>query len=614
MTALRLPLALFLTLCTALGWPALPALAQPETRLERLARIDDPDALGVGRFAPDVTLTLLSGERRTLSSFLEGRTGLVIAMTSAGCPVSSKYAPRLAALHRESGSRQIPVVLVNAVPAESIDDMRSHVRDSGYLGPYAVDRDLSMAKALGARTTAEVFLLDAQRRVVYRGAFDDQFGVGSMRSTTRRAFLRDAMSALRAGRVPAVRATVAPGCLLDIPDEPSRPAPEAPAAPVDAPKAAPAPTYFGSVAAIIERSCVECHRLGGVAPFALDSFPLINGRASMIEAVVRDGIMPPTHRHRSGPGTPAYEGVRELAAADRDELLAWLRAGRPAGEPRPMPRTPPPSPTWRIGPPDSLLITPGVAVSPDEPLAHARRVLTLDADADRLIQAVELRPVERNSIHHALVWVLPPGSPLPERGAMPPAPEFLGAFGVGDGLIRYAEGEHRRIPAGSLLVVDVYARTMSRAMASSLRLAFRDASAPGREVRSLLVHADLVDLAPGEGPVRVSASRTLDRAVEVRAMWPQMRWRGESLTLRAVLPDGEERVLLDLPAYDVRWQVRYALRDSLHLPAGTRLLLDATFDNRETHPGNPDPGARVRLGPGIDDELCLVSLDVIDAE
>lgn len=595
---------------------ASPALAQPETRLERLARVDDPDALGVGRFAPDVTLTLLSGERRTLSSFLEGRTGLVIAMTSAGCPVSSKYAPRLAALHRESGSRQIPVVLVNAVPAETIDDMRSHVRDSGYLGPYAVDRDLSVAKALGARTTAEVFLLDAQRRVVYRGAFDDQFGVGSMRSTARRAFLRDAMVALRAGRAPAVRATVAPGCLLDIPDEPSRPAVEAPAPaiPTDAPPAGAAPTYFGSVAAIIERSCVECHRLGGVAPFALDSFPLLNGRASMIEAVVRDGIMPPTHGHRTGPGTPAYEGVRDLAAVDREELLAWLRAGRPAGEPRPLPRTPPVSPTWRIGPPDSLLITPGVAVSPDEPLAHARRVMVLDADADRLIQAVELRPVERNSIHHALVWVLPPGAALPERAAIPPAPEFLGAFGIGDGLIRYSEGEHRRIPAGSLLVVDVYARTMSRAMSSSLRLAFRDAPSPGREVRSLLVHADGVDLAPGEGPVRVSASRTIDRAVEVRALWPQMRWRGESLTLRAILPDGEERVLLDLPAYDVRWQVRYALRDPLRLPAGTRLLLDATFDNREANPGNPDPSARVRAGPGIDDELCLVALDVIDVE
>ena len=54
-------------------------------------------------------------------------------------------------------------------------------------------------------------------------------------------------------------------------------------------------TYYGRIARILADKCVTCHRPGGVAPFGLHTFESLRGRTSMIEAVVRDGLMPPWH-------------------------------------------------------------------------------------------------------------------------------------------------------------------------------------------------------------------------------------------------------------------------------------------------------------------------------
>ncbi len=67
-----------------------------------------------------------------------------------------------------------------------------------------------MARALGPRATAEVFVLDAARTLVYRGAIDDQYAVGAALDAPRNTFLRDALDAVLAGRRPAVTATSVP--------------------------------------------------------------------------------------------------------------------------------------------------------------------------------------------------------------------------------------------------------------------------------------------------------------------------------------------------------------------------------------------------------------------
>ena len=55
----------------------------------------------------------------------------------------------------------------------------------------------------------------------------------------------------------------------------------------------PRATYSGDVAAIVDRSCVPCHRTDSVAPFALQTYEQVKRRSSQIAQVVESRYMPP---------------------------------------------------------------------------------------------------------------------------------------------------------------------------------------------------------------------------------------------------------------------------------------------------------------------------------
>src|SRR6185295_13451359 len=89
------------------------AVQTTSSGLERVALVQDPGQLGVGR-----TISIPKQESLDGTSVeIPGNPGsggvLVIAMTSAGCPVSTKYAPRLAAMESEFAARGVRFVYVN---------------------------------------------------------------------------------------------------------------------------------------------------------------------------------------------------------------------------------------------------------------------------------------------------------------------------------------------------------------------------------------------------------------------------------------------------------------------------------------------------------------------
>jgi Copper type II ascorbate-dependent monooxygenase, C-terminal domain len=72
---------------------------------------------------------------------------------------------------------------------------------------------------------------------------------------------------------------------------------------------------------------------------------------------------------------------------------------------------------------------------------------------------------------------------------------------------------------------------------------------------------------------------TLAHSARLLSVQPHMHFRGKSMEVTAVSPDAAAEPLLSVPKYDFQWQTIYQLKDSLTLPAGTRLDSVATFDN-----------------------------------
>jgi len=174
----------------------------------------DPEQARIGQIIEDVALHDLNGQTKSLYQ-LGGRLGTVIVVRDPQCPVSRRYGPRIADLaerFRASGIR-----FVYIYPSESLRheqrlvDRRSLATD-GFFGDRG---SFALANLLGVISTGDTFVLDEKYRLRYRGAVDDQYGLGYTRDIPTRNYLRNALDALSQNEVIEVPATSAPGCYID---------------------------------------------------------------------------------------------------------------------------------------------------------------------------------------------------------------------------------------------------------------------------------------------------------------------------------------------------------------------------------------------------------------
>jgi peroxiredoxin len=132
----------------------------------------------------------------------------VVLFTCNHCPYALGWHDSLMQVARDY--EQVTFLAVNPndaerYPADSYEAMKERVRaDGGWPHPYLRDESQEVARAYGAKTTPDLFLLDAERRLRYRGAPDsDRQGA---------AWLRAALDAVVAGREPHPAETHPVGC------------------------------------------------------------------------------------------------------------------------------------------------------------------------------------------------------------------------------------------------------------------------------------------------------------------------------------------------------------------------------------------------------------------
>jgi len=137
----------------------------------------------------------------------------VVVFTCNHCPYALAWHERINALVRDYADRGVRVLQVNPNDAErhprdSLDAMRARVARGEFAGPYLHDESQAVARAFGAQTTPDVFVVGPDGRVVYRGAPDADHGDPSLDA----AWVREALEDVLAGR-PVARAETQPvGC------------------------------------------------------------------------------------------------------------------------------------------------------------------------------------------------------------------------------------------------------------------------------------------------------------------------------------------------------------------------------------------------------------------
>jgi thiol-disulfide isomerase/thioredoxin len=173
---------------------------------------------GIGSQIPDLEFTDLNGAVGRLSDLSE-KSPLVILITGTGCPLCQRYAPSLAKLEKDYHEKGVQFLFVNPNKAEKLTRIQKAVKTHGFTASYVRDTNHAIIRALAAKTTTEAFVLDSHRKLVYRGAVDDQYGFGYALNAPRQRYLRNALDAVLQGRSPGISATSSPGCELWIDDE-----------------------------------------------------------------------------------------------------------------------------------------------------------------------------------------------------------------------------------------------------------------------------------------------------------------------------------------------------------------------------------------------------------
>ena len=405
----------------------------------------------------------------------------------------------------------------------------------------------------------------------------------------------------------------------------------------------PAPTFYRDVLPILRDHCEVCHRSGGIAPIAFDSYDQARRYAAAIRASTQNKSMPPWF---ADPAVGSFANDPSLTAAQIATLAAWVAAGTPAGDPHDAAPPHSWSQSWSIPRPDLILTMPRpVPLPATGDVDYTLEIVPTHFTEDRWVQAAELQPSARANVHHAVVFIRPPDSPWlrhapvgqpftaatltdPEdrRGTHWTDNDILLVYAPGSSPGQFPDGMAKLVPAGSDLVFQMHYTTNGTAASDQTAVGLIFAKQPpSQRVLTLQLTNDHFVIPPGAPDFRVEARGTLPNDALLLSFFPHMHLRGKRFEYNLIHRDAASVAPASLPAsahmpftvepllrvnYHFHWQMSYILAEPRLLKAGTELQAVAWFDNSPQNPHNPDPTASVRWGEQTYDEMMVGFFDV----
>jgi peroxiredoxin len=133
--------------------------------------------LELGTVAPDFALTDVVTGKTVRRDDFRGNKALLVLFICTHCPYVKHVEKGLAMLGKDYAGRPLAVVAISS------NDITTHADDSpaglkqqaetfGFVFPYLYDETQAVAHAYKAACTPDIFLFDADFRLVYRGQFD----------------------------------------------------------------------------------------------------------------------------------------------------------------------------------------------------------------------------------------------------------------------------------------------------------------------------------------------------------------------------------------------------------------------------------------------------------
>jgi mono/diheme cytochrome c family protein len=416
------------------------------------------------------------------------------------------------------------------------------------------------------------------------------------------------------------------------------------------------PTYTSDVANIFYKNCVRCHRQdGAVARIPLDTYETVKLEVGKVYEKVKTGAMPPWPAD-SAQSLPMKNDPR-MTPQDIREILDWIDAGAPKGADADIPQ-----PVYKGGwlhpdnrPPDWVASLPKFTVPPNGTVPYLRQLIKVPYLDDKWISSLQVRAGNTVLLHHMGVTevALPEGVTPETLDAMdtlaaeigapsaalelqqpvvadlinPGSYDMLGVSTPGTTFESYGEGNGKLLKGGEnvYLNFNIHYTTTGHVETDQTQLAVWFQSTPPDHVlyraptavASILANGrELLTDDPGtqaEGtsyaipPIPANGRNyeligmtTYRSPITIYQLQPHAHVRAVDFRYTVIYPDGREQVILTVPHYGYHHQLEYALATPLALPAGSKIIVRAHYDNSTNNDHLSDLGANDaarRCGP-----------------
>jgi len=564
----------------------------------------------------NVTLHDAAGKARSLYD-LKDKKAIVVVFLSFDCPVSAGYSSILAELAKTYRDKQVSFVAVNS--SDDGDAAQIARQAAEYKLPFPVFKDehFRATDAFKADTVPSVFVLDRNFVLRYRGRIDNGYYARLKKNgRVTRHDLRQALDEVLAGKAVSEPATKPIGCAI-VRERKTR--------------KEGAVTFYRDVLPIVQKNCQECHRPGAVGPFALMTYKQAVNWADDIKKYVAERKMPPW-KPVAG---PAFHGERKMADKDIEMLVTWVEAGTPEGDPK---DAPPPRnfvEGWQLGQPDLVLTVPEeMTVGASGPDLFRCFVLPTKLSEDKFITAVEVRPGNSRIVHHTLNYFDTSGkgrelekkahdkqdNKQDDRG-----PGYSSAMGLGflplpgqvGGLGGWAPGNVPHplpdgygyfLPKGSDIIIQTHYHRDGRVEKDRTCIGLYFAKdGKTKRWKNIVLPGRFMFVPANNDRYRVQGGLEVLQECKLYSVMPHMHMLGREIKVTLTPPGGKPMTLAAIADWEYNWQETYFFKEPIVLKPGTRLAVEAIYDNSDKNPNNPSsPPRLVKFGEQTTDEMCYV--------
>ena len=359
------------------------------------------------------------------------------------------------------------------------------------------------------------------------------------------------------------------------------------------------PDYAGEIAPIIIENCADCHRQGGVGPFALDSYIMVLGWSPMIKEVLLNKRMPPT---QVDPYIGHSKSARYLDPHDLQTLVHWINNRAPRGDSEVDPlevfaaadRS-----EWAFGEPDYIVTGPRNDIPSIGVMDYVYDDVELPFEEDKWLRAIQYIAGDESVLHHLVIFVTPPEEDFwgDERVSESVTRRFVGSYLPGKtNAIEFAEGTGVLVPQGHRLSMQFHYVTNGQSTVDETQFGLYFSDEPNLKERLTYAVASRFLLPPNENDFELQAEQQVEQDITVTGVRARMNFRGKRMKFVVENPQGQIRELFSVPAYNYGWQPDYLLDEAEPVAAGSTLRVIGAFDNSISNPSNPDPNKEVIFG------------------